>query len=120
MRIGDLPKPVMAQDEVEKILDSAMTKLNATPPFVPPVSTQVSLALLKTQPNPVRFPAGNTFLALLPPDFTKAMVGVPADREFILVGVAGDALVFADYPNPMGEVFRLIPMRPGMELKETT
>jgi hypothetical protein len=118
MRIGDVnsQKEVMAQEEVEKILDSAMAKINAATP--PPVSNQVSVALLKTQPNPVRFPEGNTFLAVQPPDFTTARVGVPSDREFVLAGVVGDALVFADFPNPLGEAFRLIPMRPGMELKE--
>jgi hypothetical protein len=96
---------------------SAEEKGNHIPDIGKMVFGSVSLPLLLTKPNPIRFPAGNQFLAALPPDFTTAIVGIPSDKEYILVSSMGNALVFADWPNPAGEAFRLIPYSPGMEIK---
>ena len=83
--------------------------------YVQPTET-VSTSLLMTQPNPIRFPEGNTFLAVLPPDYQNARCGVDPMKQYILVGCVSDSLVFAEWPNPICEAFRLIPAR--AELKD--
>jgi hypothetical protein len=121
MRIGDIkPSDLTPSGYPDETYKKKMEEIlkDAKLPVVER-KTMVSVAHLERNPNPITFPSGNTFLALLPPDFKKAMVGVPADKQYVLVGAVDDALIFAEWPHPICEAFRLIPMRPGVELTET-
>ena len=97
----EIPIEISDKTKAEKEIMDGFNKF-----FVPPTE-MVSISLLQTQPNPIRFPEGNTFFAVLPPDFKQARVGVDPMKQYVLVGVVSDSLVFAEWPNPICEAFRL-------------